>query len=104
MAGPVLRPTREGVELRVRLTPRAASDAIEGLGETADGAALKVRVRAAPVDGAANAALLALLAREWRLPRRALSLIAGAQARVKRVAVSGDPQALQAMLAARLGR
>jgi uncharacterized protein YggU (UPF0235/DUF167 family) len=100
----VVRATRQGVEVRVRPAPRADRDSIEGIAESADGPALKVRVRAAPVDGGANDAFLALLKRAWRLPRRAFSLAAGAQARVKRVAVSGDPQEPQAMIAEQSSR
>jgi uncharacterized protein YggU (UPF0235/DUF167 family) len=50
---------------------------------------LRVRVTAPPVDGAANEALLALLAARLRLPRRALALERGAAARRKVVAIAG---------------
>ncbi|MGA7426797.1 MAG: DUF167 family protein, partial [Rhodoplanes sp.] len=48
----------DGLIVTVRLTPRGGSDAIDGVETLADGrAVLKARVRAAPSDGAANAAL-----------------------------------------------
>ena len=63
---------------------------------------LKVRVRAAPSEGEANAALTALLARLLDLPRSHVTLVAGATARLKTVALEGDPQSLIARLQARL--
>ena len=88
-----------GLVLTVRLTPRGGRDAIEGVTQLADGqSVLKVRVRAAPSDGEANAALVAVLARAVGLPPGRLSLVSGATARIKRVAIDGDPAALAAAL------
>jgi uncharacterized protein (TIGR00251 family) len=69
----------------VRVIPRAGRTAIAGV----RGDALLVRLAAAPVDGAANDALLDLLASALRRPRRDLSIAAGERSRSKRVAVSG---------------
>lgn len=74
------------VRFRVRLTPRAGGDRVGGVGE--DGSLL-ARVAGAPADGAANAALLGLLARELRLPRAAVRLVRGATSRSKWIAVDG---------------
>lgn len=94
--------TNDGVRVRIRLSPRASRHAIAGIVEDGSGGALlKVAVTAAPVDGAANEALLALLARTWRLPKRALSIVAGASDRTKTILVTGDPQALLTRLAVR---
>ena len=71
--------------LRVRVQPRASGDEVVGW----DGATLRVRVHAAPVDGAANQALLALLARAFRVPRSAVTLVRGSHARDKLVRVEG---------------
>ena len=85
--------------ITVRLTPKGGRDAIEGVTQLADGqSVLKVRVRAAPSDGEANAALIAVLARALGVPSRRMSLISGATARIKRVAVDGDPVVLAAAL------
>jgi uncharacterized protein YggU (UPF0235/DUF167 family) len=93
----------DGLRLMVRLTPRGGRDAIDGVETLADGRnVLKLRVRAAPSDGEANAALLALLARELDLPRSTVTLAAGATARLKTVALTGEPETLATRLRTRL--
>lgn len=83
----------------VRLTPKGGRDAIDGVEQLADGTTvLKVRVRAAPHEGAANDALTGLLAKTLRLPRSAVTLVGGATARIKRLQLSGDPEVLAAAL------
>jgi uncharacterized protein len=89
----------DGVVLTVRLTPRAARDAIEGIEPLADRrSALKVRVRAAPTQGEANAALVALIAKATGVAKHDVSLVAGLGARVKRLKIAGAPAALCAAL------
>ena len=93
----------DGLRLTVRLTPRGGRDAIDGVETLADGRPiLKVRVRAAPSEGEANAALIALLARELDLPRSAVALVAGATARLKTVALTGEAQRLASLLKAKI--
>ncbi len=93
----------DGLRLTVRLTPRGGRDAIDGIETLADGRpVLKVRVRAAPSEGEANAALTALLARELALPRSAVTLAAGATARLKTVALTGEAQGLVSRLKAKI--
>ncbi len=83
--------------MRIRLTPKAARSRIEGAG--ADGAAvLKVAVTAPPERGKANAAMIALLAKAWRLPKTSMAITAGATARRKTLFVKGDGKALVARL------
>src|SRR5207249_739179 len=98
-----LRAVAGGVRVAVRLSPRARADRIDGLARLADGTAvLKVAVTAPPEGGRANEALLRLLAAAWRLPRRDLSLAAGARSRSKSGHVAGDPPALLPRLEAAL--
>lgn len=47
-----------------------------------------------PEDGKANAAVIALLAESWRLPKSSFAVVKGATSRDKTVSVSGDPQML----------
>lgn len=76
--------------LAIKLTPGAASDRIDGWDVDPDGRpVLKVRVRARPVEGEANAALIKLLAKALGLPKSAVSLARGGQSRTKMVAVAG---------------
>ena len=86
--------------LPIRLTPGAASDRIDGWDVDVDGRpVLKVRVRARPIEGEANAALLKLLAKALKLPKSAVSLERGGQSRVKRIAVDGlSPDEVRARL------
>lgn len=76
--------------LAIKLTPGAASDRIDGWDVDPDGRpVLKVRVRARPVEGEANAALLKLLAKALNVPKSAVSLERGGQSRLKRIAIDG---------------
>jgi uncharacterized protein len=94
---------RGGIEVAIRLTPRAGSDRLLGLAAAAGGGrVLKAAVAAPPEEGRANEALLRLLAQEWKLPRRGLEIVAGRKSRDKRVRVAGDPQALLPRLSAML--
>ena len=80
--------------LTVRLTPRGGRDAVDGWTRDADGApCLKVRVSSPPVEGAANEALERLVASVLKVPRSAVQIVAGHQARVKRLAIVGVDEA-----------
>lgn len=94
----------DGLIVTVRLTPRGGSDAIDGVETLADGrAVLKARVRAAPSDGAANAALIALLAKALRVAPRRITIVVGESARIKRVRISGTGPELATALGAFAG-
>lgn len=90
----------DGVRVAVRLTPKASRTAVTGLAPEADGrTVLTVKVTAAPEAGKANAALIALLAKHWRLPKGAITVAVGATDRRKALHVAGDPAELQRRLA-----
>lgn len=100
MTAAPLRRLADGISVAVRLTPKARADSIEGVAtDGPGGAVLRVRVTAAPEAGRANAALLRLLAKRWKLPTSALSITGGAKDRNKVVHVAGDPAALYDRLA-----
>jgi uncharacterized protein (TIGR00251 family) len=80
-----VRQTPDGVLLTVRVIPRAAKPGIAG---TRDGALL-VRLGSPPVEGAANAELIELLARALDVPRRAVVIVSGERSRTKTVRVAG---------------
>ena len=89
------RAEADGLLLFVRLTPRGGRDAIDGPAPLADAReVLVVRVRVAPEDGAANAALIALIAKTFKVSKSAVTLMAGPASRVKQVRIAGDPTLL----------
>lgn len=86
------RPWREtpgGIELLIRLTPKGGRDRIEGVIEHDGKPCLRVRVSAAPVDGAANKALIAFLAMALGVPRSGISFLSGEKSRLKRLHIPG---------------
>jgi uncharacterized protein (TIGR00251 family) len=78
-----------GVVISVRVIPRAGRSAIDGM----RGDALLVRLKAPPVDGAANAELIRVIAEALDVPARNVSITGGEHARQKRVLVTGIDRA-----------
>ena len=86
-----------GLLLAVRATPKGGRDAIDGIARLSDGSTvLKARVRAAPADGEANAALQRVIAAAAGVAPSAVSLARGGASRVKTFRLAGDPQAMAA--------
>ena len=84
----------DGVLFRVRVAPRASREKITGVHD----GALKVALTAPPVDGAANLALVKLLAKRLRVARSDVVIVRGESSRDKTVRVSGiDPAAVRAL-------
>ena len=75
----------EGILVTVRVIPRAGRSGVAG---TRDGALL-VRLNAPPVDGAANAELVEVMADVLAVPKRAVTIVSGERSRTKRVRVTG---------------
>lgn len=84
----------------MRLTPKAAADRVDGWEADEQGRPyLKVRVTAPPIEGRANDALIAFLAKRLKLPKSRLSLLAGDTSRLKQIEVEGlDEAALREAL------
>lgn len=93
----MIEATASGVRIRLRVQPRAARTEVVG----AHGDALRVRLTAAPVDGAANEALVRFLAERLGVARNTVRLVAGETARTKVVSVEGisAPEARARLLA-----
>jgi len=92
---------KSGVSVTVRVTPRAGKTAIAGVREDT----LLVKLAAAPVDGAANDALVALLAHVFDLPKRDIEIVSGDKSRTKRVHLAGvSANTMDARLTALLNR
>ncbi len=78
--------------ITVKLTPGAKKNEIQGWEEDLFGEkTLKVCVTAIPEKGKANAALIKLLSKEWKIPKSAISIIRGETSRVKVLEVDGLP-------------
>jgi len=88
-----LSATADGLRLAVRLAPRASRNRIEGVVAEADGSArLKVSVTAVPEAGKANKALIALLAKSWKIPKSAFEIIIGATDHRKTLLIAADAE------------
>ncbi len=81
----MIRETAAGVEIDVRVIPRARKSEIVGVRASA----LLVRLAAPPVDNAANIALIELLSEALDRPSRSIRIVSGDRARRKRVAIAG---------------
>jgi uncharacterized protein (TIGR00251 family) len=81
----VIEAVPDGVVISVRVVPRAARS---GLAGTRGGAVL-VRLLSPPVEGAANAELIEVMAKAFQVPKRAISIGAGDHSRQKRVRIAG---------------
>lgn len=85
----------QGLSLFVRVTPNAGRDAIEGVESRDDGTAvLRIRVKAAPDKGKANAAAAVLLASALATPRTSITVTQGQTSRFKTMLVAGDAETL----------
>ena len=87
--------TEGGVRLALRLTPRASKNGVDGVVTDADGRPLlKLRLVAPPVDGAANEALIAFLAKTLSLRKADITIRSGETSRVKILHLAGDSAAI----------
>jgi uncharacterized protein (TIGR00251 family) len=82
------------VHLTVRVIPRASRSGIAG---TRDGALL-VRLQSPPVEGAANAELVEVLAKAFDVPKRDVSIESGQRSKLKRVSIANDRQHVNVVL------
>jgi uncharacterized protein (TIGR00251 family) len=92
------QPVPGGVVLTLKVQPRSSKP---GILRAPDGT-LKVRLQSPPVEGAANAELVELLSAAFDVPRRAITIVGGAQSRTKRVKLDGVDSRRVADLVARL--
>jgi uncharacterized protein (TIGR00251 family) len=89
-----------GIVVSLRLTPRAGHDSLDGIGRLSDGSDVAIaHVRALPAEGAANKALIAILAKALRVPKSAVKIVAGASARLKQIRIAGDAPLLSGKIA-----
>jgi uncharacterized protein (TIGR00251 family) len=92
------------IVLAVRVTPKGSRTAISDRAVLpAVRPALGIRLAAPPVDGAANAELIAFLAKSLGLRRSDIRIVSGETSRFKRVELLGDPATLAERLAEWIG-
>ena len=77
------------ITLNIRVVPRASKSEIVGLQDDV----VKVRIAAPPVDGAANAELIKLLAKAFGVPKSGVEIVSGLSGRTKRVRIVGTSEA-----------
>jgi uncharacterized protein (TIGR00251 family) len=85
VSGIRLQPIESGVRVRILVQPRARKNELVG----AHGDAIKVRLMAPPVEGAANESLIEFLASTFGIPARVITIVSGTSSRMKMVQVVG---------------
>lgn len=85
MNAPIVQDTKAGAVLSVHIQPKASATECVGI----HGDAIKIRVAAPPIDGAANGELIQFLARRLSVPATSVQIQSGASGRHKRVLVKG---------------
>ncbi len=90
----------DGLRLAVKVTPNASADRVRGvLADAAGVAVLQMSVTVVPEDGKANAAVIALLAKRWKLAKSAFEVIRGATDRRKVLEIrTDDPEGVRARI------
>ena len=90
---PFLRRTATGVTIELSVQPRARRDSLELRDDT-----LRAVVTKPADEGQANAAVIALMAKAWRLPKSKFAVVRGASARRKVLSIAGEPDLLAARI------
>lgn len=94
------KPSEGGLRVSVRVTPKGGRNTVAGASRDEAGQCrLAVKVSAPPADGAANAAVVALIAKAFQVARSRVSIVRGDTAREKLLLIEGDTEALLARFA-----
>lgn len=89
-----IKQTKDGsITVNIHVQPKSSRNRIAGL----HGDALKLNITAAPVDGQANQAVVAFLAKSLKIPKSAIVIIAGSQSRQKRLKIDQPGLASEAV-------
>ncbi len=87
------------MRVRIRLTPNARQDRIDGVSVDEQGnGLLRVAVSAVPENSKANKALITYLAKQWEVPKTRIKLVHGAKDRLKTLQIEGDGHAVSKSL------
>lgn len=90
--------------VRIRVTPNARNSQIDGLVDTVDGPAFRVRLNAPAQEGKANAALMGLAAKWFTVAKHDVTLKSGLKSRLKLLVIVGDVQPLETCARATLNQ
>lgn len=96
------RPSKTGVRMLARVTPKSTRDSIDGMTQTAEGPALKVRVRAVADKGAANRSVESVVAQWLGVAKTRVTVAQGGKSRVKALDIDGRADELETLIAARV--
>lgn len=96
------RASRTGLRLLARVTPKSARDSVDGVMQTAEGPALKIRVRALAEDGRANRSVESVVAQWLGVAKTRVAVSGGGKSRIKTLDIGGKPDELEALIAARM--
>lgn len=102
----LFKKTNKGLTLRIKITPRARVSEVTSLQDDETSSSLrlfqekilKISLKEPPEKGRANAALLKLLSRTWKIPKTSLHLMTGETSSLKVLLITGDPEELQKTL------
>ncbi len=95
--------TESGLLVNIRLAPKARDNKIIGITDIADSKkAVKVSVNAIPEDGKANKALIALLAKTWKIPKTSMSLVSGHTNKNKTLLIEGGGEDIKEIILKKL--
>ncbi len=93
----------DGVEIHIRATPNAKVEKIDGVENRDDGNQyLKIKIRAIPEDGAANDAIIKIIAKTLKIPKSDIELKAGQKGRTKCLLVKNKNLDIEAIIKALL--
>ncbi|MEW5910670.1 MAG: DUF167 family protein [Thermodesulfobacteriota bacterium] len=76
-----IRQTRDGLNFQIHVLPKSSRTMIAGL----HGTALKIKITAPPVEGAANQMCIEVLSKSLKIPKSSLAIISGQNARIKQI-------------------
>ena len=93
---------KSGLHVLVRVTPKSARDGVDGIMQTPEGPALKVRVRAVAENGQANRSVETAVAQWLGLARTCVTVAQGGKSRIKTLDIDGEPDELEPLLEARV--
>jgi len=94
-----IKPTDAGVEVNVHIQPGASKSEVAGM----HGDAIKIRIKARPVEGAANAALIEFIATNLGVTRKAVKIVRGEKSRQKTVLIAVQADEVERRLMGKMG-